>query len=210
MKGSLIIVSFFVLGTLCGVFHLIPIDIVVDSKVSFYALCALMFSVGISVGNDPQTLKNFRSLNPRLIFLLMGLTQLFTGVLTILGTLAGSAAVSLILTHRSLTDCLAVGSGFGYYSLSSIFITEYKGAELGTIALLANISREILTLLAAPLLVRWFGNLAPISAGGATTMDTTLPIITRTAGQQFVVVSIFHGFVVDFSVPFLVTLFCSI
>lgn len=160
-----------------------------------------MFSVGLSVGNDPQTLKNFRSLNPRLVFL---------PIMTILGTLAGSAAVSLILTHRSLTDCLAVGSGFGYYSLSSIFITEYKGAELGTIALLANISREILTLLAAPLLVRWFGNLAPISAGGATTMDTTLPIITRTAGQQFVVVSIFHGFVVDFSVPFLVTLFCSI
>ena len=201
MKGSLIIVGFFMLGTLCGAFHLIPIDIVIDSKVSFYALCALMFSVGISVGNDPQTLKNFRSLNPRLIFL---------PIMTILGTLAGSAAVSLILTHRSLTDCLAVGSGFGYYSLSSIFITEYKGAELGTIALLANISREILTLLAAPLLVRWFGNLAPISAGGATTMDTTLPIITRTAGQQFVVVSIFHGFVADFSVPFLVTLFCSI
>ena len=201
MKGSLIIIGFFVLGTLCGVSHLIPIDIVMDSRISFYALCALMFSVGLSVGNDPQTLKNFRSLNPRLVFL---------PIMTILGTLAGSAAVSLILTHRSLTDCLAVASGFGYYSLSSIFITEYKGAELGTIALLANISREILTLLAAPLLVRWFGNLAPISAGGATTMDTTLPIITRTAGQQFVVVSIFHGFVVDFSVPFLVTLFCSI
>ena len=201
MKDSLIIIGFFVLGTLCGVSHLIPIDIVMDSRISFYALCALMFSVGLSVGNDPQTLKNFRSLNPRLVFL---------PIMTILGTLAGSAAVSLILTHRSLTDCLAVGSGFGYYSLSSIFITEYKGAELGTIALLANISREILTLLAAPLLVRWFGNLAPISAGGATTMDTTLPIITRTAGQQFVVVSIFHGFVVDFSVPFLVTLFCSI
>ena len=196
MKGSLIIIGFFVLGTLCGVFHLIPVDVVMDSEISFYALCALMFSVGLSVGNDPQTLKNFRSLNPRLVFL---------PVMTILGTLAGSAAVSLILTHRSVTDCLAVGSGFGYYSLSSIFITE-----LGTIALLANISREILTLLAAPLLVRWFGNLAPISAGGATTMDTTLPIITRTAGQQFVVVSIFHGFVVDFSVPFLVTLFCSI
>ena len=201
MKGSLIIIGFFVLGTFCGVSHLIPIDIVMDSRISFYALCALMFSVGLSVGNDPQTLKNFRSLNPRLVFL---------PIMTILGTLAGSAGVSLILTHRSLTDCLAVGSGFGYYSLSSIFITEYKGAELGTIALLANISREILTLLAAPLLVRWFGNLAPISAGGATTMDTTLPIITRTAGQQFVVVSIFHGFVVDFSVPFLVTLFCSI
>ena len=47
----------------------------------------------------------------------------------------------------------------------------------------------------APLQLRWGGNLAPSSAGGATTMDTTLPIITRYAGQQFVVVSIFHGFV---------------
>lgn len=200
MKGSLIIISFFVLGTLCGLFGLIPFQFA-DTDISYYALCGLMFSVGISVGNDPQTLKNFRTLNPRLIFL---------PIMTILGTFAGSAVVSLILSHRSVTDCLAIGSGFGYYSLSSIFITEYKGAEMGTIALLANISREILTLLAAPLLVRWFGNLAPISAGGATTMDTTLPIITQTAGQQFVVVSIFHGFIVDFSVPFLVTLFCSI
>lgn len=201
MKGSLIIVGFFIAGTLCGVCHLIPADFITDSRISYYALCALMFCVGIGIGNDPQTLKNFRSLNPRLLFL---------PVMTILGTLAGSAAVNLILTHRSLTDCLAVGAGFGYYSLSSIFITEYKGAELGTIALLANICREILTLLAAPLLTLWFGKLAPISAGGATSMDTTLPIITRTVGQQFVVVSIFHGFVVDFSVPFLVTLFCSL
>lgn len=200
MKGSLIIISFFILGTLSGLFDVLPFQIA-ETDISYYALCGLMFCVGISVGNDPQTLQNFRKLNPRLIFL---------PIMTILGTLAGSAVVSLILSQRSVTDCLAIGSGFGYYSLSSIFITEYRGAEMGTIALLANISREILTLLSAPLLVRWFGNLAPISAGGATTMDTTLPIITQTAGQQFVVISIFHGFVVDFSVPFLVTLFCSI
>ena len=200
MLGSLIIVGFFVLGTYCGLGQVIPFDIA-ETDFSFYALCALMFSVGVSIGHDPQTIQNFRRLNPRLVFL---------PIMTILGTLAGCAVASLLLTHRSLTDCMAVGSGFGYYSLSSIFITEYRGAELGTIALLANICREILTLLAAPLLVRWFGNLAPISAGGATTMDTTLPIITRTAGQEFVVVSIFHGFIVDFSVPFLVTLFCSL
>lgn len=188
------------LGTLVGVGHLLPFDLA-QTNISTYALYALMFCVGLGVGNDPQTLKNFRSLNPRLIFL---------PICTILGTLAGTAAVSLILTHRELTQCLSVGAGFGYYSLSSIIITGYDGPELGTIALLANICREIITLLGAPLLVRWFGNLAPISAGGATTMDTTLPIITRTSGQEFVVVSIFHGFVVDFSVPFLVTLFCSL
>lgn len=199
MKGSLIIVGFFLLGTLCGMFHLLPSDLS-QSNISFYALCALMFSVGISIGNDPQTLRNFRSLNPRLVLL---------PVATILGTLSAAALVSLILPHRSVSECMAIGSGMGYYSLSSIFITQYKGPELGTLALLSNILREIMTLLCAPLLVRWFGNLAPISAGGATTMDTTLPIITRTAGQQFVIVSIFHGFITDFSIPFLVTFFCS-
>lgn len=199
MKGSLIIVAFFMLGVACGLGHVFPIDLA-QTDLSFYALCALMFCVGAGIGNDPQTLRNFRSLSPRLMLLPMG---------TILGTLAGTAAISLLLAHRTTGDCLAVGSGFGYYSLSSIFITEYKGAELGTVALLANIFREILTLLLAPLLARWFGPLAPIAAGGATTMDTTLPVITQASGQRFAIVSIYHGFLVDFSVPFLVTLCCG-
>ena len=200
MKGSLIIVSFFVLGVLCGVFQWVPSEWF-SGDLSFYALCGLMFSVGLSIGHDPQTVQNFRTLNPRLMWL---------PVCTILGTLSAAALISLLFSHRTLPECMAIGSGFGYYSLSSIFITEYKGAELGTVALLSNIAREIMTLLCAPLMVRWFGNLAPISSGGATTMDTTLPIITQCAGQRFVIVSIFHGFVVDFSVPFLVTFFCSI
>ena len=199
MKGSLIIITFFVLGIVVGLksstftLHL--------SHSSFIILCTLMFFVGISIGSDTNTLKSFRSVNPRLMML---------PVMTVFGTLAGTAAASALLPHRHLFDCLAIGSGFGYYSLSSIFITEYKGAELGTIALLANIMREILTLLCAPLLAKYFGKLAPISMGGATTMDTTLPIITRTSGQDFIIVSIFHGFCVDFSVPFLVTFFCSL
>ena len=200
MKGSLVIVGFFVLGLLLALSGWIRVSEQV-SDFCFYALAALMACVGASIGSDPQTLKNFRALNPRLVLL---------PLCTILGTLVATALVSLLLSHRSLTDCLAVGSGFAYYSLSSIFITEYRGAELGTIALLSNISRELITLLAAPLLVRWFGRLAPIAAGGATTMDTTLPIIARTSGNDLVVVSLFHGFVVDFSVPFLVTLWCSL
>lgn len=200
MKGSLIIVGFFLLGIIVGLYHIIPQSFL-DSGVSYYALCCLMFCVGISIGCDSTILKSFKKVNPRLMLL---------PVMTILGTLAGCAAVSVLLGHRQLTDCLAIGSGFGYYSLSSIFITEYRGAELGTIALLANIFREILTLLCAPLLAKYFGKLAPISVGGATSMDTTLPIITRASGEKFIIVSIFHGCCVDFSVPFLVTFFCSL
>ena len=203
MKGSIIIIAFFALGIAVGLqFSTCNLQFsIFNLHFSTFTLYALMFCVGISIGCDTKTLKSFKDVNPRLMIL---------PVMTVVGTLAGTAAASALLPHRHLFDCLAIGSGFGYYSLSSIFITEYKGAELGTIALLANIMREIITLLCAPLLVRYFGKLAPISMGGATTMDTTLPIITRTSGQDYVIVSIFHGFCVDFSVPFLVTFFCSI
>ena len=200
MKGSLVIVGFFIAGIVVGLFHLMPQTADLGT-ISYVTLCVLIFLVGFMIGNDSSITRKFRSLN-RLYMLLP--------LMTIVGTLASCAIISLMLPQRSLTDCLAVGSGMGYYSLSSVLITQYRGADLGTVAPLANIVREVITLLGAPLMVRWFGPLAPISVGGATTMDTTLPILTRACGKDFVIVSIFHGFIVDFSVPLLVTLFCEL
>ena len=91
MKGSLIIVGFFLLGVACGVGDVFPINLA-ETDISFYALCALMCCVGIGLGSDPQTLRNFRSLSPRLALLPAG---------TILGTLAGALVVNLCLAHRS-------------------------------------------------------------------------------------------------------------
>lgn len=197
MKGSLIIVAFFVAGILCGRADVLP-QWVSSSTVSMTALCALLLCVGMGIGSNPDMKSEFRSLNPRVALLPLA---------TILGSWAG-AAIAFLVLQRTLTDCLAISSGFAYYSLSSIFLTEYRGIELGTIALVANLVREAITLLGTPLLARIFGPLAPISAGGATTMDTTLPIITHTCGQRFTILAIFHGFIVDFSVPFLVTFWC--
>lgn len=206
MKGSIIVVSFFIAGILCGIvgrnneFLGGVIGLLSSPNVSFCALCGLLLCVGMSIGSNPNMMSEFRSLNFRLLFL-----PLFT----ILGSWAG-AALAFVFLHRGLPDLLAVGSGFAYYSLSSIFITSYKSVELGTIALLANIFRELFTLLGTPLIYKVFGPLAPISAGGATTMDTTLPIIMHTVGKKYSVVAIYHGFVVDFSVPFLVTFWCMV
>lgn len=200
MRGSLIIISFFVAGVILSNFGILS-DIFYSDSYTTIILYILMFCVGISIGTDKEIIGSIRHYGMKVFLLPLA---------TIFGTLAGTAILGLLWGGRSVSDCLAVGSGFGYYSLSTIFITQIRGAELGTVALISNISREIITLLFAPLLVRYFGKLAPISAGGATTMDTTLPIITQYSGKEFVVISIFHGFVVDFSVPFLVTLFCSL
>lgn len=202
LKGSLTIVAFFVAGCAVGVWAEPDLK---GSSVSTWVLYALMFCVGMTLGNDRTLVERIRQLDRRLALL---------PVATAVGTLGGALLAAPLFgadsAVTSAADSLAVGAGFGYYSLSSIFIADMRGAELATVALLCNILRELFTLLAAPLVARWFGPLAAVSIGGATTFDTTLPIITRSAGRPYAVVSIFHGCALDFSVPFLVTLFCSL
>lgn len=200
MKGSLLIIGSFVVGVLAGFYHLLP-ESIDSGDYTIYALVTLIFLLGISIGHDKSLFNTLRKSKP--VILLVPLA-------TVVGTWLGVALISPFFTEYSVFDLMAVGSGFGYYSLSSIFITEYKGAELGTIALASNIIREMSTLVLAPILVTYFGKLAPIAAGGATSMDTTLPIITRSSGTDFVFIAMFHGLLLDMSIPFLVSFLCQI
>ena len=194
MKDSLIVLGIFVGGCLLGVLGYFPLDLK-TGNLSIYILYALMFQIGISIGSNKELKSMISQL--RLKFLLIPLA-------TISGTLLFSAIASLLLSRWSIFDCMAVGSGFAYYSLSSVLITQFKEAsigvqlatELGTIALLANIFREMMALLGAPLLVRYFGRLAPISAAGVNSMDVILPVITRYSGKEMVPIAIFHGLLI--------------
>lgn len=140
MKDSLIVLGFFVGGCLLGALGYLPVDLK-TGNMSIYILYALMFQIGISIGSNKELKSMISQL--RLKFLLIPLA-------TIGGTLLFSALASLLLGRWSIFDCMAVGSGFAYYSLSSVLITQFKEAsiglqlatELGTIALLANIFRE--------------------------------------------------------------------
>ena len=210
MKTSLIIVGCFAVGMLLpGLLPDASALLHQSTVASEYVLYALLFLVGIGIGSDPELPNIIRSFSPRV---------LVVPAATIVGTIAFSALTIFLLPHRTLADCLAIGSGMGYYSLSSVLITQLRtpdagitiAAELGTIALIANIVRELITLLASPALARLFGPLAPICAGGATTADTTFPIVTQTVGSRYAFVAIIHGIIVDASVPFLVSLFCAV
>ena len=136
---------------------------------------------------------------------------------TIIGTLVFSAAASLLLTSWNIYDCMAVGSGFAYYSLSSLLIVQLKEAsagieiasQLGAIALLANIIREMLALFGAPLYASFFGKFAPVSVAGINSMDVCLPVISRYSGKNIVPVAIIHGIILEISVPLLISLFCK-
>ncbi len=199
MKDSFLYLAIFAVGIVLALYAPIP-DILLSDNVSKGILYALLFFVGIQIGLSKNLLGVIKSYGWKITLVPLATT---------IGTFGAAALISLVLSHRSLTDCLSVGSGFAYYSLSSILISEYRGAELGTVALISNIIREFYVLIFAPLMVKYFGNLSPICAGGATTMDTTLPIITRYAGTDYVVISLFHGMIIDFSVPFWVMFFVT-
>jgi len=198
MKGSLIILAFFIVGVFVGFKGIIPAELLKEEW-NTYVLYALMLLVGVTIGYDRELLVSLRKVN---------LSIVLVPLATIVGTLLGTFTISFFILDWNAAENMAVGSGFGYYSLSSIFITQYKGVTLGTIALMSNLMRELLALLMAPLARKWFGPLAPISVAGATSMDTALPIITQYSGKQYVLVAIIHGILIDLSVPFLVTFFC--
>jgi uncharacterized membrane protein YbjE (DUF340 family) len=200
VKDSLIILGFFVLGVLAGLLNLLPSWLNPDDY-STYVLYLLMFMVGIGIGADKKALKTLSAFN---------LHILLVPVSTIIGTLLGVTVVYFFISGFLWNELLAVGAGFGYYSLSSVIITDMHSPELGVIALLSNVMREVITLLFAPVFVRLFGNLSPISAGGATSMDTTLPVISKISGKDFALVSLFHGIVLTIIVPFLVAFFLSL
>ena len=166
------------------------------NQFSLYSLYLLILLVSLSIGTDKSTFQNLKKIKIKIF--LIPLT-------TIIGTTIGILTIKPFLTDISIEESLAIGYGFGYYSLSSIFITEISGPKLGLIALASNIFREILTLLFTPFLSKHFSKIAPICAGGATSMDTTLPIITKFSGKEFAIISITHGVILTLLVPILVT-----
>jgi len=200
MRQSLLYLLLFATGVVLALAGMMP-KVLLESAISKWVLYLLLFLVGIQIGSGKNLFAALKRNGVKIMLLPLATT---------LGTFGGVALVSLLLPERTLADCMSVGAGFAYYSLSSILITEFRGAELGTIALLANIMREFSVLILAPWMVKYFGKLAPISAGGATTMDTTLPVISQVAGTEYVVLALFHGMIIDFSVPLWVAFFLSL
>lgn len=196
MKKSIIMLIFFLIGIIFGMKSLLG-KFIGKVDISLYALYVLLFLVGIGIGGDNRIWKIVKNVNIKIFLVPLSV---------IIGTLLFVGPLSFFIPGISLRDSLAIVSGFGYYSLSSVLIAQLRNETLGVIALLSNITREIVTLLLTPLMVKYFGKLAPIASGGATSMDITLPIITKFTGKEYAMISVFNGIILTLIVPFLITL----
>ena len=152
---------------------------------------------GFSIGRDKSAIKTLLKSNHIALLVPLG---------TIVGTLIGGYIASFLI-NLSAKDSMAVSAGFGWYSLSAVMISKMKSSDLGSIAFLSNVSREIISILLIPFTAKYVGPYVSIAPGGATTMDTTLPLIEKYAGEGAALTAFIHGFVLSALVPFIVPLF---
>ncbi|MPM17204.1 Lysine exporter LysO [bioreactor metagenome] len=186
-------------GVLSGLF-IIPDSLYNSTGILLdVGLCMLLFSVGVDIGSNKDIFKNLKN---------VGFKLLIVPAATVLGSLFGGILCS-ILFKMNLFGSLAVASGFTWYTLSAIIITPVS-AELGTIAFLTNVFREIIAFISIPFIAKHIGYLETIAVGGAISMDTGLPIITRNTSQEVVIISFISGIIISLMVPLLVPIFVGL
>ncbi|WP_167935755.1 lysine exporter LysO family protein [Halothermothrix orenii] len=194
---SLVILLTVVTGMLLG-YLLIPTDYLVTmEKLTGFALKLLLFCIGFEIGNNKNVIRELKYHGWQLCII---------PILVAIGSISGTVVAGFILNMPS-HEAAGVGAGFGWYSLSGVLITKIHSIELGSLAFITNIFRELLSIILLPFVVRLCGRMSSLAPGGATTMDVTLPFIKKTAGEIFVIPAFVNGLILSLLVPLLVPLF---
>lgn len=175
---------------------LAPIDVIIAN--SDFVLYALMFFVGISVGRAKGLIQKIRDYGVRLLVVPAGI---------IVASFV-SGLICAPLCGLSLGEAAAVTSGMGWYSLVGVVLADLAGAQVGSIAFLANLLRELVSFLIIPWIARHLNYPTCLAPAGATSEDTTLPMIIRCTNEETVVLGVINGIVCSAAAPVLVAL-CS-
>ncbi len=197
---TILIFSSVVLGILAGYFLLNGGQAAFLDSITNYSLALLLFGVGIDIGASREIIADLR---------IMGWKLLVIPILIAVGSIVGAVMTGLIFNF-TVGESAAVGAGFGWYSLSGVLISKLHSAELGSLAFLTNVFRELMTVMMLPLVAKHFGSLAAIAPGGATTMDVTLPLVKESGGEAVVIPAFISGAVLSTLVPILVPLFLNL
>ena len=167
------------------------------TEASEYTLIFLLFLIGIQLRNNGMTLKQI-VLNRR---------GMMVAVIVVASSMVAGVINAFIL-DLPLKTGLAMASGFGWYSLSGILLTESFGPVIGSAAFFNDLARELLAIMLIPGLVRRSRSTA-LGLCGATSMDFTLPVLQRSGGLEMVPAAIVHGFILSLLVPVLMAVFSA-
>ena len=157
-------------------------------------LCLLLVFVGIDLGLDGTVIENFKRVGIRIIAF---------PAAVVVGTLMG-AGLSGVLMGLSLKEALAVGAGFGWYTLAPGIIMEAGYITASAISFLHNVMRELFSILFIPLVAQKIGYIETTGMPGAAAMDVCLPIVEKATRSYIAVYSFVSGVILSILVPVLV------
>jgi len=181
-------------GILIGIFILSPASLKFINSITTLALAVLLFGVGVDIGQNRVVFQQLKK---------MGWQIIFIPLLIAIASIVSSLVAGMILGLK-FNEAAAVGAGFGWYSLSGVLLTKIYSVQLGSVAFLTNVFRELITFIILPFVVKYLGRITAIAPGGATTMDVTLPLIKEVAGEEIVIPAFISGVVLSSLVPVLV------
>ena len=184
------------LGLVCGAVSPLAAALAPVRDGAQWILYLLMFCVGISVGGQRGVLASLRRHSAQILLVPLGV---------IVGSLAGGGLCGLLL-RMPLREALSIGGGLGWYSLAGVSVSSAAGVTAGSIAFLSNLLREIGAFLLIPLVARRVNACACIAVAGATSEDTTLPMILRYTDGETAVLSVLNGVICSAFVPVLLSL----
>ncbi|BBL89160.1 MULTISPECIES: lysine exporter LysO family protein [Vibrio] len=183
-------------GLLAGL--ILPIGLEWVDTASEWILFLLLFFIGIQLRNSGLTLRQ----------ILLNKQGMAIASLVIMTCMLGGVIAGFLL-DIPLYQALAMSSGFGWYSLAGILMGDAFGPVFGGASFLIELMRELVALVAIPLLIRSYP-CTSIGYAGATAMDFTLPVIQTTGGVRCVPIAIVSGFILSLLVPVMMLFFVSL
>jgi len=199
IKGVMLvaIIIIIILGVISGYF-IIPTSLLEYlDLISTISLSILLLGVGIDIGRNKEVITDLKRLGFKIILV---------PTLIAIGSIAGAILFG-ILIKLPVNESSAIAAGFGWYSLSAVILTKTYSTDIGALAFLSNVFRELFALVLIPLLAKMGTKLTVIAPGGATTMDTTLPLITKSVNDtEIAIIAFISGAVLSAFVPILVPL----
>ncbi len=194
--GSSRITLLFAAGLLTG----LVTNLRVRDEFLWLTLLCLIFAVGVSTGLEASKIKSMSRDKVSL--------QLKLILATVAGSLVGGVVTYFMLGEPPLKYSLAISAGMGWYSFTGTYLASID-PYLGFLGYVSNVLREVYTYIAYPLLAKKL-RYSSISLGGATTMDTTLPVIASTGGAEAGILAFIHGTLLTFLIPIIIPALTSI
>ncbi|MBQ6900016.1 MAG: lysine exporter LysO family protein [Firmicutes bacterium] len=159
-------------------------------------LCILLVFVGLDLGLDGTVIDNFRKVGLRIFA--------FPAVVAV-ATLLG-AGISGMLMGFSLKESLAIGAGYGWYSLAPGIIMDAGYMTASAVSFLHNVMRELFAILFIPFVASKVGYIETTGMPGAAAMDVCLPIVEKSTRSDIAVYSFVSGVILSALVPVMVPL----